>query len=67
MGGGGQLLKSMLAKNIGSVALLLPPFVANFIDKDMAFSRSILLTSCWKRLLFVPSIPSGIGQQLDAT
>lgn len=38
MGGGGQLLKSMLAKNVGSVALLLPPFVANFIDKDIDFS-----------------------------
>lgn len=38
MGGGGTLLKSMAYKNIGSFALLLPPFVANFIDKDIDFS-----------------------------
>ena len=37
MGGGGTLLKSMAYKNIGSFALLLPPFVANFIDKDIDF------------------------------
>ena len=43
MGGGGQLLKSMLAKNVGSVALLLPPFVANFIDKDIDFSLAFPL------------------------
>lgn len=38
MGGGGTLLKSMAYKNIGSFALLLPPFIANFIDKDIDFS-----------------------------
>ena len=38
MGGGGTLLKSMAYKNIGSFALLVPPFVANFIDKDIDFS-----------------------------
>lgn len=38
MGGGGTLLKSMAYKNIGSFALLLPPFIANFMDKDIDFS-----------------------------
>jgi len=38
MGGGGTLLKSMAYKNIGSFALLVPPFIANFIDKDIDFS-----------------------------
>lgn len=38
MGGGGTLLKSMAYKNIGSFALLVPPFVANFIDNDIDFS-----------------------------
>ena len=38
MGGGGTLLKSMAYKNIGSFALLLPPFIANFVDKDIDFS-----------------------------
>ncbi len=38
MGGGGTLLKSMAYKNIGSFALLLPPFVANFLDEDIDFS-----------------------------
>lgn len=38
MGGGGTLLRSMAYKNIGSFALLLPPFVANYLDKDIDFS-----------------------------
>ena len=45
MGGGGSLLKGMAAKNIGSFALLLPPFVANFIDKDIDFSLAFPVLS----------------------
>lgn len=40
MGGGGKLLKSMLAKNAGSVFLLLPPVVYNFLDPKIDFSAA---------------------------
>ncbi len=66
MGGGGTLLKSMAYKNIGSFALLLPPFVANFIDKDIDFSLAfpVLGTLSAGALMWVSSsrISSHIGK-----
>lgn len=38
MGGGASLLKSMAFKNLGSFALLLPPFAFNFLDPQIDFS-----------------------------
>lgn len=40
LGGGANLLKSMMYKNIGAVALLLPPVAFNFLDKDIDFSSA---------------------------
>lgn len=69
MGGGGQLLKSMLAKNVGSVALLLPPFVANFIDKDIDFSLAFptmsILSLSMLAWLSATRIDPGIGRKAN--
>ncbi|MBO5911567.1 MAG: hypothetical protein J6Q05_05210, partial [Elusimicrobiaceae bacterium] len=57
MGGKGSLLKSMAFKNIGSLALLLPPFVFNFVNKDIDFSLAfpVLGTLSAGSLLWVSS------------
>ncbi len=66
MGGGGTLLKSMAYKNIGSFALLLPPFVANFIDKDIDFSLAFpvlgTLSAGALTWVSVSRISTGIGK-----
>ncbi len=67
MGGGGTLLKSMAYKNIGSFALLVPPFVANFVDKDIDFSFAfpVLGTLSAGALTWVSAsrISTAIGKQ----
>lgn len=67
MGGGGTLLKSMAYKNIGSFALLLPPFIANFVDPDIDFSLAfpVLGTLSAGALTWVSAsrISTSIGKQ----
>ncbi len=40
LGGGGNLLKSMMWKNAGSLFLLLPPFIYNFANPEIDFSAA---------------------------